>query len=185
MKEEWRDIQGYEGLYQVSNLGRVKSLERKVAFGNRIRTISEKILSAGYNKKGHEGYLTVNLHKKNDRGKPHYLHRLVAEAFIDNPNNYKEVNHKDEDPTNNCVNNLEWCTRQYNENYGTKRQRQMQTVSWRIKPVIAYKEGVEVMRFQSAMEAERELGYCSCSIYKCCKGLQKKQYKGLTWKYAS
>lgn len=182
MKEEWRDIQGYVGIYQISSCGRVKSLEREVKFGWSHRIIPEKILLAGYNKKGHDGYLFVNLHKNNDRGKPYYLHRLVAMAFLPNPNNYQEVNHRDENPKNNNVDNLEWCTREYNENYGTKRQRGIEKISI---PVVAYKDGVEVMRFQSANEAERKYGYCACSIHRCCKSLQQKQYKGLTWKYAS
>ena len=112
MKEEWRDIKGYEGRYQVSNLGRVKSL-------NYRHTNKEKILSNTTNTKD---YLTVSLYK-NGKIKTYYIHKLVAAHFIPNPDNYKEVNHKDENKSNNCVSNLEWCSREYNQNYGTKTQR--------------------------------------------------------------
>lgn len=111
--EEWKDIVGYEGRYQVSNLGRVKSLKRKVGVKN--RSTPEKILKEHLQK---EGYYTVVLYKN---GEPRRLsvHRIVAEAFLYNPNNYPVVNHKDENKGNNNVNNLEWCTVIYNMNYGT------------------------------------------------------------------
>ena len=112
MNEEWRDIKGYEGRYQVSNLGRVKSL-------NYNHTSREKILKAREDK---VGYLYLNLYKNNKR-KTHKVHRLVAQAFIENPNNYPQVNHKDENKSNNRVENLEWCTHRYNLNYGTRNQR--------------------------------------------------------------
>ena len=112
MQEEWRDIRGYEGLYQVSNLGRVKSLKDR--YGN----YREKILTPGNNR----GYLQVNLYKDGKR-KTYRVHKLVAEVFIDNSNDYKEINHKDEDKTNNRVENLEWCDRKYNANYGTINKR--------------------------------------------------------------
>ena len=113
MNEEWRDIKGYEGKYQVSSLGRVKSL--KDSHGN----YREKILSP---KPKGKDYLGIQL-CKNGKYKPFYIHRLVALHFIPNPNNYKEVNHIDENKTNNCVTNLEWCTKKYNANYGTRTQR--------------------------------------------------------------
>lgn len=107
--EEWKDIEGYEGLYQVSNLGRVKSLWFD----------KEKILKAYKNR---YGYLCIGLCKYGKK-KTYKIHRLVASAFIENSNNYPEVNHKDEVKTNNNVNNLEWCTREYNHNFGTRNQR--------------------------------------------------------------
>lgn len=103
MKEIFKDILGYEGLYQVSNLGNVKSM------------YTNKILSAATKKRG---YQYVNLYK-DKLSKMHQIHRLVATAFIPNPNNLPIVNHKDEDPTNNKAENLEWCTHTYNINYGT------------------------------------------------------------------
>lgn len=174
MKEEWRDIQGYPN-YQVSNLGRVKSLERKVDFGVGYRTVSEKILKQYIQ---NNGYVWVGLHK-NNKQKRMLIHRLVAMAFLPNPNNYKEVNHRDENPKNNNVDNLEWCTREYNENYGTKKQRRLEKISI---PVVAYKDGVEVMRFSSSMEAQRN-GYNQQCVRYCCRGIYK-SYKGYEWKEA-
>ena len=116
MEEIWKDIKGFEDKYQVSNLGRIKSLERKNSRGNQIR---EKILKLIYDK---DGYLLVNLYK-NSKKKTYKVHRLVALAHIPNPNNYPQVNHKDENPSNNHISNLEWCTNKYNCNYGTKKER--------------------------------------------------------------
>lgn len=112
MEEIWRDIKGYEGKYQVSNLGRVKSL-------NYNRTKKEKVLDF---KPSKAGYIIVRLCREG-KSKPYQVHRLVALHFIDNPNNYPQVNHKDENKTNNCVDNLEWCTQKYNNNYGTHNKR--------------------------------------------------------------
>lgn len=108
--EEWKDIKGYEGLYQISNRGRVKSL------GNN-KTRKEKILSL---KPGNNGYIRVYLCRKREKTKPFLVHRLVAQAFLPNPDNLPVVNHKDENKLNNNVENLEWCTYQYNNTYGTK-----------------------------------------------------------------
>ena len=116
MKEIWKDIKGYEGKYQVSNLGRVKSLNYK-------RTGEEKILKPT---KTEKGYLFVCL-RRNSKAKSYRVHRLVAEHFIPNTDTNLEVNHKDENKENNCVTNLEWCTHIYNVNYGTRNQRQSET----------------------------------------------------------
>lgn len=109
-KERWKDVIGYEGLYQVSNLGRVKSVDRLTTDKNgRTYTVKGKILNQS--KVG--DYLRVSLYTNNvARGK--LVHRLVAEAFIPNPNKYEIVNHKDENKLNNCSDNLEWCTQSYN-----------------------------------------------------------------------
>ena len=114
--EIWKDIEGYEGLYQVSNKGRIKSLNRIDSRGHKV---NEKILSSKPNNKG---YLRVHLYK-NGKRKPFSVHRLVAIAFIPNPNNLLEVNHKDENKENNTVDNLEWCDRKYNANYGGRNER--------------------------------------------------------------
>ena len=110
--EIWKDIKGYEGLYQVSNKGHVKSL-------NYRRTGKEGILKGRLDK---DGYLRVGL-CKNKKQKPFYIHRLVAKAFLPNPNNLPEVNHIDENKENNHVENLEWCDRKYNNNYGSRNER--------------------------------------------------------------
>ena len=117
MTEIWKTIKDYPN-YQISNLGRVKSL------GNN-KTRKEKILKSYKNNKG---YLKVDLYKEGVI-KKYYIHRLVASAFLDNPNNLPQVNHKDEDKTNNCVDNLEFCTSQYNINYGTRTKKQIKSKS--------------------------------------------------------
>ena len=110
--EFWKDIKGYEGLYQVSNLGRVRHLEHRVVNhpNGSTRLVKEKILSPTDN--GY-GYKIVGLRKNAER-KNHYLHRLVASAFVDNPKGKKYVNHLDYDRSNNIAANLEWCTQSEN-----------------------------------------------------------------------
>lgn len=115
--EEWKDIQGYEGKYQVSSCGRVKTLNYK-------RTGQERIMKQRANNKG---YKYVNL-CNNGKMKSYLVHRLVATAFIDNPNNYPCVNHKDEQSYNNFVENLEFCTYEYNNNYGTVKERKSKSM---------------------------------------------------------
>ena len=112
--EEWKSIPGYEGLYEVSNLGRVRSLDRYIKYSNgQIRLHKGRILNPS---KDTNGYLKVLL-KCNTKCKTITVHRLVALTFLPNPDNLPCVNHKDEDKTNNRVENLEWCTQQYNLNY--------------------------------------------------------------------
>ena len=125
MKEEiWRPIEGYEGLYEVSSYGRVKSLEKSYIRKNGIIDHkSERILIPIKDK---DGYLQVKLYK-DKKQYTRKLHRLVAEAFLDNPYNKPEVNHKDEDKTNNRVDNLEWCDGKYNINYGSCIDRALET----------------------------------------------------------
>lgn len=117
--ENWRDVRGYEGLYQVSDFGRVRSVPHTVFKGRYGKMyVTEKILHQTQTR----GYVYVSLcgHGNQKRVR---VHRLVAEAFIPNPNNLPQVNHKDENPSNNKAENLEWCTSKYNTNYGTGRER--------------------------------------------------------------
>ena len=113
--EIWTDIKGYEGLYQVSNLGRVKSLPKFTYSRCYPQLRKEKLLKPRFTGK-HRNYAQVRF---ND-GKSYKVHRLVAQTFIPNPNNLPLVNHKDENTFNNCVDNLEWCTNQYNCQYSAK-----------------------------------------------------------------
>lgn len=118
--EEWKPVEEFEGLYEVSNFGRVRSLNHKRA--NRYSYYIQKgrILKSGLNKK--TGYWTVVL-SKNGKYFTKRVHQLVAKAFIPNPNNYPCVNHKDENKNNNKFDNLEWCTYKYNNNFGSRNKR--------------------------------------------------------------
>ncbi len=165
MIEIWKDIEGYEGLYQISNYGNVKSL------GN-DKTRKERILKPAKDK---DGYLMVGLCKQGER-KYHKIHRLVAQEFFPNPNNYPEVNHKDEDKTNNQVTNLEFCDRKYNINYGTHTERSALS---RSKPVLCVETG---KIYQSTHQVERELGFAQQYISNACNGRYKQAY-GFHWKY--
>ena len=178
MEEVYKDIEGYEGLYQVSNLGNVKSLV------NHNGIAREKILK---NIKAINGYLLVNLYK-NKTIKRLYVHRLVAQSFIENPNNFPCVNHKDECKTNNVVTNLEWCTHKYNLEYNNGRERRAKTHSKVMtnnqkisKQVCAYKNGELVFTFPSTNEAKRQ-GFNQGAVSACCIG-KRKSHKGYEWRY--
>lgn len=171
--EIWKDIIGYEGRYQVSNLGRVKSL-------NYNNTNKEKILKP---KKESNGYLRVNL-SKNGKAKMHSVHRLVAIAYIPNPENKETVNHKNENKEDNRVENLEWMTSYENNRYGThdirsaSKQKNNKKTS---KPVVGVSLiGEEVLRFPSTAEAERQGKFFHSAVGKCCNG-KSKSYKGYVW----
>lgn len=185
MEEIWKDIKNYEGIYQVSNLGRVKSLERwikrKDGYKNHIKESIRK------NKIINSGYLVVGLHK-NGVNTNLFLHRLVAEAFIDNPNNYPQVNHIDENKTNNCVNNLEWCDAKYNNNYGEHKNNLRNSLTNRkdqSKPVLQFDlNGNFIKEWESTMEIQRQTGMKCQFIGQVCLG--KKNVKtayGYIWKY--
>lgn len=185
MIEIWKDIDGCPG-YQVSNTGKVKSLERKVKDKNgSIRTIKERIIKPGKNT---GGYLIVVL-RKEGKNKTMKVHRLVAKAFIQNDSLFKnDINHLDEDKTNNNVNNLEWCTREYNINYGTHNERMAVSNSKahtgvyntkKSKPVKCLETG---LIFPSIMEVQRQLGFNNSSISACCKG-KLNTCGGFHWKY--
>lgn len=116
--EIWKDIDEFKGMYQVSNYGRIKSLERIVERNNKGKTkVNEKILKTYINKKTGYCYAMFSILGKN---KIRHIHRLVAKAFIPNPQNKKDINHKDCNRTNNYIDNLEWCTRSENIKYGFK-----------------------------------------------------------------
>lgn len=119
-EEIWRPVVGYEGLYEVSSYGRVRSLDR---YDNRNCFRKGELMNFFYGC----GYLKV-VFSKNGIVKKYLVHRLVAQAFIPNPDNLPQVNHKDEDKTNNMVDNLEWCTAKYNINYGTSKERRIETL---------------------------------------------------------
>ena len=174
MKEIWKDVVGHEGDYEVSNLGRVWSNK------------TNKILKPHYNKLGY-ARLILRKDNKSIGASPH---RLVAIAFIPNPHNLPEVNHKDENPSNNRLDNLEWCTKKYNNNYGTKIQRKVKNTDY---SAVARKtskginqlelDGTLVKTWSSARECARTLGIDNSRIGHCCRGAQMTAY-GYKWEYA-
>ena len=171
--EEWRDVVGYEGLYQVSSEGRVKSLERKDCLG---RTIRERILKPRTDR---YGYLVVNLCDGGKR-KHFFVHRLVCQAFHDNLDNKPEVNHVNEDKTDNRACNLEWSTRRENNNHGTRNERSAKALS---KPVGQYTlDGELVKIWPSTIEVQRQTGFGQGHICKAANGKFKQVY-GFIWKY--
>ena len=187
MQEIWKDIRNYEGLYQISNNGNVKSLGRWVNCKNKgKRWQEEKILKPSVEG---NGYQRVGLHE-NGTIKNYFVHRLVAQAFIQNPNNYPQVNHKNEIKDDNRVENLEWCDAKYNVNYGTARERGAEKISKKLingkksKPVLQINTKTdEIIRvFPSAMEVERQLGFSNSHISECCKG-NRKTCGGFKWQY--
>ncbi|WP_205427339.1 NUMOD4 domain-containing protein [Clostridium botulinum] len=172
MEEIWKDIENYKGYYQISNFGRVKSLRRKVRSGKGYR-ITEVLIKKPYEKLG---YLRILL-TKDGVSKDYAVHRLVAIAFIPNPNNLPEVNHKDENPSNPIVSNLEWCTSKYNSNYGTRTQRRIEKIR---KPVYQYDKELNLIRKYNGAYEAKEYGYNNSHIGSCCKG-KRKTHKGYIW----
>ena len=162
--EIWRDVAGFEGLYQVSNYGKVKN------------TLSNKVLK---NVLHHRGYLIVGL-TKNKRAKTFSVHRLVAAAFIPNPNNYPQVNHKDENKQNNCIDNLEWCTQKYNNTYGTRIEKAKIGIS---KKLLQYDLNGNLLRTWSSLTiASNVLNISKSAISQCCTG-KHRHAGGYVWKH--
>lgn len=177
MTEEWRDIPNYEGLYQVSNLGRVKSLDRIVAFKDgRMCKYKGRILSPGTVR---GGYQAAHL-SKNTSYETKAVHRLVAEAFIPNPKKLPEINHRDRDVTNNNVTNLEWCTRLYNANYDGAVERRVKQMRRRIQQRTM--DGSVIQEYASVKEASSKTGLSSCNISRAARGMRS-HVGGYKWKY--
>ena len=169
-KEIWKDIEGFEGLYQVSNMGNVKSL-------NYNHTGKERIMKP---QKSSNGYLQVKLWK-DGKAKRYLVHRLVANAFLDNSDNLPEVNHKDENKENNHVDNLEFCSRSYNCSYNGRAERIAEKNK---KPIYSInKVSGLIMYWNSAKEASRVLGIAKSHICNCLKG-RKKSAGNFYWYYA-
>lgn len=182
MTEEWREVKDYEGFYQVSNMGRVRSLTRKVNCRNgKTRILLGRILKPGSGKEGTWPYYSVNLSKYGIT-KMRSVHRLVATAFIDNPNNLPFVNHKDEDKLNNRADNLEWLTLRDNTNYGTAIKRAIEKKKGKGKKrVYQYdKNGNLVKHYAGTIDCELD-GYNKKSVSaSICTG---STYKGYYWSH--
>ncbi|KEH91629.1 HNH endonuclease domain protein (plasmid) [Clostridium botulinum C/D str. BKT12695] len=180
MKEIWKDIYGYENVYQVSNLGNVRSLDRYIfckdgskrfCKGKKLKSRSDK-----------DGYQTTELNKSGKRKFCH-IHRLVAMMFIpnDDPINKTQVNHKKEfEKWNNCVTNLEWCTAKENTNYGTRTQRMAKAQSKKVYQYTLDKTFVRL--WDSIIQIESELGFNHSNISYCCNG-KRKTHKRYIWSY--
>lgn len=171
--EIWKKIEGYEN-YEVSNEGRVRSL-------NYHRSGEMKVLRL---EKTKNGYLQVSLYK-DEKPKRFKVHRLVATAFLTNSDNLPYINHKNEDKTDNRVENLEWCTIKYNNSYGTRIQKVSvnNTNGKKSKPVLQFtKDGKFIREWPSLSEVQRVLGYATSNISKCCKDKHKSAYN-FVWKY--
>ena len=173
MQEIWKDIIGYENLYQVSNLGRIK---RILFINNKITKKQEKILKLQINKRNR---IYVCLYKNNNR-KNCLVHRLVAKAFISNPNNYPEINHIDGNSTNNNINNLEWCTAKYNMKHAYENNlSHLKKYNEKHKKAIMRDDG---KKYTSSYEAAEDLNVSVCSIRDVLKNRTKK-CKGYKFKY--
>ena len=166
--EEWKDIQGYEGIYQISNLGRVKSLKRK---NNRCR--SDKILKQYI---GKTGYMQLRLCKGHET-KLWKVHVLIAKAFIDNPDNLPIINHIDADKTNNDISNLEWCSYSQNNKHaydnGLRKTKSLMQIAL---------NGTPLKRWSCITEASQKTGIGVSSIWKCCNH-QRTNAGGFKWQY--
>lgn len=168
MKEIWKDIKDYEGLYQISNFGRLRKVKNKIQIIKPTKCTN--------------GYLEYALWK-NGKRKVFLAHRLVAEYFIDNTNNFPEINHIDENIENNIVSNLEWVTSKYNANYGTRNIKCREANRKNFKRVIQYDlENNIIKQFECINDAAKSVnGDCSF-ISRVCKGKQKTAY-GYIWKF--
>lgn len=189
-EETWKAVEGYEDYYEVSSYGRVRGVDRVIINSDGVKRLWKgRILRPGKNT---EGYLTCVLYK-NSKHKTLKVHRLVAEAFLPNPDNLPVINHKDENKTNNRVflnkddsvdftkSNLEWCDGKYNSNYGTAIQRSTEK---RSKPVlqIDLETNQIVDEYSSTQEAARQTGFSQGNISNCCNG-KLKTYKCFKWRY--
>ncbi len=198
MQEIWKDIENYPN-YQISNLGRIKSKKRitKVGIKNVKRIIrNEKILKPS---KLTKGYLGIRLYDNNSNAKTFKIHRLVAQAFISNPNNLSQVNHIDGDKTNNTVENLEWCTcsenMKHSYNIGLRDKEKLKEHMSRVGKSLKNKKGHHIRKvaqydqnnklikiWESQTKASNSIGISNTSIQNVCAG-RKKTAGGYIWKY--
>lgn len=166
-REFWVPVKGYEGLYEVSQSGQVRGTKRQGTNGNPLKAQRHK-----------NGYLTVEL-CRNGKRKGALVHRIVAEAFLDNPYRLPCVNHKDENKENNAVENLEWCSYSYNNTYGTAAIRRIATIG---RPCRGVWPDGEERTYKNCADAGRDLNLSQGSIWGCCNGRWKTS-GGAEWSY--
>lgn len=175
MRETWKDITGYEGLYQVSNFGRVKSLERYRNNHGKQQFVPESIKAT---RKDKQGYLLLDLYKDNKQ-KTIRVHRLVAEHFIENPDNKETVNHIDGNKANNGANNLEWATfKEQNKHFYIHNLKSEDNINKAVKAMNrAQAKKVKCLNsgviYESASEAARTIGISGSLVMRCCRGERK------------
>jgi len=167
MREIFKDIKGFEGRYQVSNTGKVLNVRT-----NRLLKPDTTALN----------YKRVTLYSGTKGSKKHLpVHRLVALAFVPNPEGYPIVNHKDENPANNCASNLEWCTQKYNLNYKNRNRKLRASLNAKHVQQLGL-DGEFIAEYRSAQTAALLLNYDFSHLYKCCRGELKSAY-GYLWEY--
>lgn len=175
-KEEWRQVYGYENLYEVSNFGRVRSLDKYDSRGHfragfvlkpSIRSNNSQYLRVGLTKDG------IRKHKN--------VHRIVATSFLPNPQNLPQVNHKDENKLNNYVENLEWCTASYNANYGTRQKR---IIEKRSRAIIGESLDKDIKIYLKSSRSGDFIGFRHSAITACAKG-KRHTHKCFKWRYSN
>lgn len=171
-QEIWKPIKGYEGIYEVSSFGRIKSISRKRGFIKGKTRILKPIIKDN-------GYAQINLYKDNIYTR-HYIHRIVAQEFIQNKNNLPCINHKDYNKLNNSIDNLEWCSYSHNNSYSN-----CQAIAGKTKriPIVQYDlQGNKIREWESATQAGHTLNIANTCITACCRGRARKA-GGYMWRY--
>lgn len=178
-KETWKPVVGYEGLYEVSDLGRVKKVARTITQADgTVKKIDERILKQSES----NGYLNVGLYR-NGVSNPNWVHRLVAQAFIPNPNKLSDVSHLNEQRDDNRLTNLEWSSHRDNLNYGRRNERISESIS---KPILQFdlETGLIIATYPSASIASKETGILISSLSRVARG-KGKTAGGYGWRYQS
>lgn len=175
MKEIWKNIEGYENRYEISNLGNIRNKQTKHIFSQKINKYGYKIVRFRF--------------RKQNKYFHELVHRLVAKAFISNPNNYPQVNHKDGNKQNNCIDNLEWCTAKQNSNHAIENNLYQKNIigilnytnSLKI-PVLQYDLKGNFIKKWDSIYSTKQYGFIPQNVSDCCKGKIKK-HKNFVWKY--
>lgn len=173
MIEIYKPIKGFENLYKISNLGNIQSLDRieHIIYKNKdfYRIKKGKLLKKTINT---NGYYYITLHSEDGSITTIAIHRLVASHFLDNPNSLECVNHKDENKLNNNVDNLEWCSYEYNNNYGIKKEKLKVSNKWRSKEVVMLDCNGNIIKEYLSMCSVKDDGFDVGAVFRCCNNKQ-------------